>query len=68
MGCFQVRYDSRVVIYERKLFIRLATVVDLLKRLTIVIYVSRVVNISNLLVSTTGRRGSHQSGLSPKSK
>ena len=25
MGCFQVRYDSRVVIYERKLFIRLAT-------------------------------------------
>ena len=26
MGCFQVRYDSRVVIYERKLFIRLATV------------------------------------------
>ena len=25
MGCFQVRYDSRVVIYEHKLFIRLAT-------------------------------------------
>ena len=25
MGCFQVRYDSRVVIYERKLFMRLAT-------------------------------------------
>ena len=25
MECFQVRYDSRVVIYERKLFIRLAT-------------------------------------------
>ena len=25
MGCFQVKYDSRVVIYERKLFIRLAT-------------------------------------------
>ena len=25
MGCFQVRYDSRVVIYERKLFTRLAT-------------------------------------------
>ena len=24
-GCFQVRYDSRVVIYERKIFIRLAT-------------------------------------------
>ena len=24
MGYFQVRYDSRVVIYERKLFIRLA--------------------------------------------
>ena len=25
MGYFQVRYASRVVIYERKLFIRLAT-------------------------------------------
>ena len=25
MGCFQVRYDSRVINYERKLFIRLAT-------------------------------------------
>ena len=26
MGYFPVRYDSRVAIYERKLFIRLATV------------------------------------------
>ena len=25
MECFRVRYDSRVVIYERKLFTRLAT-------------------------------------------
>ena len=25
MGYFQVRYDSRVIIYEHKLFIRLAT-------------------------------------------
>ena len=25
MECFQVRYDSRVVIYERKFFITLAT-------------------------------------------
>ena len=25
MGYFPVRYDSRVVIYERKMFIRLAT-------------------------------------------
>ena len=25
MGCFQVRYGSNVVIYERKLFIKLAT-------------------------------------------
>ena len=25
MGYFQVSYDSRVVIYERKMFIRLAT-------------------------------------------
>ena len=43
MGCFQVRYDSRVVIYERKLFIRLATVVNIIKHFTIVIYNSRVV-------------------------
>ena len=28
MGYFQVRYDSRVVNYESKLFIRLATGVD----------------------------------------
>ena len=27
MGYFPVRYNSRVVIYERKMFIRLATVV-----------------------------------------
>ena len=27
MGYFPVRYDSRVVIYERKMFIRLATVI-----------------------------------------
>ena len=26
MECFQVRYDSRVVIYEHKLFMKLATV------------------------------------------
>ena len=26
MGYFQVRYDSRVVIYDRRAFIRLATV------------------------------------------
>ena len=25
MGHFPVRYDSRVVVYERKIFIRLAT-------------------------------------------
>ena len=25
MGYFPIRYDSRVVIYERKMFIRLAT-------------------------------------------
>ena len=28
MGYFPVRYDSRVVIYERKMFIRLATDVN----------------------------------------
>ena len=27
MGHFHIRYDSRVVIYERKMFIRLATAV-----------------------------------------
>ena len=31
MGYFTVRYDSRVVIYERKMFIRLATVVNDIK-------------------------------------
>ena len=30
MGYVPVRYDSRVVIYERKMFIRLATVVTLI--------------------------------------
>ena len=43
MGCFQVRYDSRVVIYERKLFIRLATDLNLVEQFTIVNYDSRVV-------------------------
>ena len=28
MGYFQVRYDSRVVIYDRRAFIRLATEED----------------------------------------
>ena len=32
MGYFQVRYDSRVVIYERKMFIRLATVNSCVKQ------------------------------------
>ena len=31
MGHFQVRYDSRVVNYDRKLLIRLATVLDIAK-------------------------------------
>ena len=35
MECFQVRYDSRVVIYECKLFIRLATVLCILKSLNV---------------------------------
>ena len=30
MGYFPVRYDSRVVIYERKIFIRLTTVGNLI--------------------------------------
>ena len=31
MGYFQVRYASRVVIYERKMFIRLDSEVDVIK-------------------------------------
>ena len=31
MGYFQVRYDSGVVIYDHRGFIRLATVVDVIK-------------------------------------
>ena len=31
MGYFTVRYDSRVVIYDSKMFIRLATVVNDIK-------------------------------------
>ena len=31
MGYFQVRYDSRVLIYERKMFIRLATGANAIK-------------------------------------
>ena len=38
MGYFPVRYDSRVVIYERKMFIRFATGKFLVR------YDSRVVN------------------------
>ena len=54
MGYFQVRYNSRVVIYERKMFIRLATALTVrssefescgqsYKALMIIIYDSRVV-------------------------
>ena len=32
MVFFQVRYDSRVVNYERKMFIRLATVDNVIKQ------------------------------------
>ena len=31
MEYFQVKYDSRVIIYEHKMFIRLATVVYVIK-------------------------------------
>ena len=31
MGYFQVRYDSRVVIYEHKMFIRLDTAFSLIR-------------------------------------
>ena len=33
MGYFPVRYDSRVIIYDRKMFLRLATGVVLDKQL-----------------------------------
>ena len=32
MGYFQVTYEARVVIYERKMFIRLATGVDVINK------------------------------------
>ena len=32
MGNFQFSYDSRVVIYERKMFIRLATEADVINK------------------------------------
>ena len=37
MGYFPVRYNSRVVIYERKMFIRLATVANLKNYFLIII-------------------------------
>ena len=37
MGCFQVRYDCRVVIYERKMFIRLATGLNLIQIFTMLL-------------------------------
>ena len=42
MGYFKVRYKSRVVIYERKMFIRLATVVFIICKLieTITIFLT----------------------------
>ena len=33
MGYFQVRYDSRVVIYDRRGFIRLATGVNVINKI-----------------------------------
>ena len=36
MGYFQVRYDSRVVIYDRRAFIRLATGVTIKLSFTII--------------------------------
>ena len=40
MGYFQVRYDSRVVIYERKMFIRLATGLMFSKHLFAQLFIS----------------------------
>ena len=39
MGYFPVRYDSRVVIYERKMFIRLATDSSVKRRLILTILI-----------------------------
>ena len=38
MGYFKVRYDSRVVIYKRKMFIRLATDLTFVEEKTVVVY------------------------------
>ena len=40
MGYFPVRYDSRFVIYERKIFIRLATVILIYYILGCTVYLS----------------------------
>ena len=50
MGYFQVRYDTRVVIYERKLFIRLATGLPLIMRG--LLQDSRLVPSSNQCINT----------------
>ena len=40
MGYFPVRYDSRVVIYDRRGFIRLATGLDFAKKIEYVVICS----------------------------
>ena len=60
MGYFPVRYDSRVLIYDRRGYIRLATGVDggaisgqSYKHFTLVNYDSSVAISSKLLIFTT---------------
>ena len=47
MGYFQVRYNSRVIIYERKMFIRLATDVSGLNPVIGKIYVEHLFSVFN---------------------
>ena len=47
MGYFQVRYDSRVGIYERKMFIRLATAVRLVNYATALILFQPIILLNN---------------------
>ena len=48
MGYFPVRYDSRVVIYERKLFIRLATGANSISLNTTALNIGR--NLPSLII------------------
>ena len=56
MGYFPVRYDSRVIIYERKMFIRLATGLSIFQRCTgadVIIFIYAEIKHSDWLFQVT---------------